>query len=462
MNKFAFHIDDFKKVNFSSIYSEDLYIPTEKVSTDSRSLERGSIYCALKGDKFDGHTFIDSALERGAGLIVISDKILAEKYVSRTSVLLVPDTQIAYGELARIRRRKINARVLSLTGSSGKTTVKEILATIFAEKFKVFSTSKNNNNHIGVPLTILSAPQATEYLILEHGTNHFDEIRYSASIAEPDFAFITNIGDSHLEYLIDREGVYREKSELLNTAKVRGGKVMLYMDDPIIARHASDFPNAVRYGTDPSNDYVISFNEQDTEGNPVLNIIGNGQSIKLTASLLGKANSINICTAVAAAFVCGMNEEEIRRGVKKLVSVPGRLTKTQFSDFCLVDDWYNANPSSMENAIEFISGNKSRKNKVAILGDMYELGDKTKDFHRHLAQILIKYKINTILLIGEHTRFTQDELIKNNYSSLYFEKREDLKVYLSEFDKSDSIILVKGSRGMKMEEFATFISQMEK
>ncbi|MEW6701872.1 MAG: Mur ligase family protein, partial [Bacteroidota bacterium] len=258
MGKIKITIEDLFNIPTAVIYNPDVYKPLSSVVIDSRKVKKGCLFVAIEGEKFDGHDFVFDAVKKGASTVVIDKKKLGnlslrEKKFGSLEITLVAvnDTTKAYGDIAKIWRNKLSAKVISITGSNGKTGVKEIIATLLEEKYgcqKVVRTEANNNNHIGVPLTILSANEKCEALILEQGTNHFKEIEYTAKISQPDFALITNIGDSHLEFLKNRENVYKEKSALFDETEKHGGVVFLNMDDPIISRNAKNYKNTITFG----------------------------------------------------------------------------------------------------------------------------------------------------------------------------------------------------------------------
>ena len=204
-------LEDLFNIPTAVIYNPDAYKSAAAVFIDSRQVKKKSIFVAIKGKNFDGHDFVKEAVKKGAGAIIINKRKLSEFDELDLPVITVSNTTHAYGELARIWRKKLKAKVISITGSNGKTSTKEILSEILSEKYKVHKTTANNNNHIGVPLTILSAPSGCEVVVLEHGTNHFGEIEYTAKIAQPDYSLITNIGSGHLEFLKDKKGVYKGK-----------------------------------------------------------------------------------------------------------------------------------------------------------------------------------------------------------------------------------------------------------
>ncbi len=223
-------LEDIFGISTAVIYNPDLYKSVTSVSIDTRNIKTNSLFVAIKGKNFDGHNYINEAIKKGAAAIVVSNRKLASLDEINVPIISVKNTIFAYGELANIWRNKFGGKVISITGSNGKTTTKEMVSQILSSRYKVHKTTANNNNQIGVPLTILSTPKNTDFLILEHGTNHFGEIEYTARIAQPDYSLVTNIGSSHLEFLESKEKVLEEKISLFNHTK-ENGFVFLNNDD---------------------------------------------------------------------------------------------------------------------------------------------------------------------------------------------------------------------------------------
>ncbi len=244
MAKVEITLNDLFNLHSAVIYNPDEFKNSSSVVIDSREVVKGSIFFAIEGEKFDGHDFVNDAEANDASALIINEKKLSKFDSVDATIITVPDTTEAYGELASMWRKKLSAKVISISGSNGKTTTKDILAVILSEKFNVVKTIANNNNHIGVPLTIFLADQKCEILILEHGTNHFGEIAYTAKIAIPDYVLLTNIGDSHLEFLIDRKGVYKEKSALFNQHK---NLLFVNNDDKILSRKSAGIKNKISF-----------------------------------------------------------------------------------------------------------------------------------------------------------------------------------------------------------------------
>ena len=459
MGKIKITIEDLFNIPSAVIYNPDVYKPVSLVVIDSRKVKKGCMFFAIKGENFDGHDFIRDVIRRGAKAVVINEKKLKKFDFLEMPVITVADTTKAYGDLARMWRRKLHAKVISITGSNGKTTTKEMIATLLSEKYKVVKTEANNNNHIGVPLTIFSADEKCEALVLEQGTNHFGEIAYSANISEPDFAVITNIGESHVEFLKNREGVYKEKSALLTAAEEHGGKVLLNMDDPVIRKKSKSYKNKIRFGFKGKVDVKGKFLEFTDDGRTKIQVSYGNRKIVSTLPVYGESNAKNFLTTCAVAFPMVLSNKQILSGAKKLKPVHGRLEVKKFKKAMVIDDTYNASPVSVESAYGLVNKIKMFKNKIVVLGDIYELGGSSVKLHKGLAKLFKPSKNLFVLTIGSMMQHLHKELRKKKVRSIHFQNREALSLYLNYEEIENSVILVKGSRGMKMEEFANILER---
>lgn len=450
-------LEDLFNLNGSVICNPDNYKPLSIVEIDSRKVKKDCLFVAIKGEKYDGHDFVYDAINKGAKAVIINKSKLRKFNSLQIPFVTVPDTIKAYGELARMWRNKLNAKVISITGSNGKTTTKEMTAALLSEKFKVVKTEANNNNHIGVPLTIFSADEKCEMLILEQGTNHFGEIPYSAKISEPDYALITNIGDSHLEFLKNREEVFKEKSALFDVAEIHGGLVFINVDDPIINKNKKLYSNTVTYGFKSNAEIsgkILSYTE---DGRTKMSINFNGNSFEIILPVYGESNAKNFLAAASIALKLGLTNDEIINGAQNIKPIHGRLEVKKYSNAVVIDDTYNASPASVEAAYKLVKKIKSYKNKIMILGDMYELGKSSPKLHRDLISIFDSNKNLIVLTIGNMMKQLNKELKKKKIQSIHFHTREALSLYLRYEEIDNSVILVKGSRGMKMEEFINIL-----
>ncbi len=439
------------------IYNPDDYTPVSDVTIDSRKIDKNSLFVAIKGNNFDGHDFVEQAVKKGARAVMVSNKNYNRYDSLNVPIITVPDTIKAYGALANVWRHKLKAKVISITGSNGKTTTKDFLAKILEQQFKVTKTLANNNNHIGVPLTILSTDSKCEFLVLEHGTNHFGEIEYTAAIAEPDIAMITNIGDSHLEFLIDRIGVYREKEHLLKQTAAGNGRVIINSDDPILKSNSKVFDKKVTFGLLGGPDFKGTITAHDELARPRLKIESARMKMESVLNIYGRENARNVLAAVTVAVLAGVKKRNIIKGIGELSPVNGRLNVQILKNLILIDDTYNSNPASMASALSVLSKIKVYNESILVLGDMFELGSASKGLHESLASKINRQSNCIILLIGNNMRALFNKLKNDNARVEFFKQRRSLNKYLSTTDLTKKVILVKGSRGMKMEEFVNTI-----
>jgi UDP-N-acetylmuramoyl-tripeptide--D-alanyl-D-alanine ligase len=459
MGKLKITLEDLFNVPTSVIYNPDVFKPVAKVAIDSRKIKKGCLFVAIKGEKFDGHKFIEEAIKLGASSIMINAINWKRFKTLKVPVIVVNDTTKAYGKLANIWRHKLTAKVIGITGSNGKTTTKEMIAILLAEKFSVVKTAANNNNHIGVPLTILSADEKCETLVLEQGTNHFGEIAYSAKISQPVFAVITNIGESHLEFLKNIDGVYKEKVSLLNETEKYGGTVFINMDDPILKANAKSFTNKITYGFSGKVDIKGKIKGFTDDGKTKIEISYGRDKLETVLPVYGEANAKNFLAATAIAFKAGLTKKQILYGTKKLQPVHGRLEVKKYDNAVVIDDTYNASPASVRAAIELVKKVKTFSKKIVVLGDIYELGSKSVKLHKELAKGFKADKNLVVLTVGNYMQYLVKELRKKNIRSIHFFLREALSLYLQYEEIENSVILVKGSRGMKMEEFVNILEK---
>lgn len=457
MKKINLTIEDIFNLPTAVIYNPDAFKTVYHVSIDSRNIKKNSLFIAIKGERFDGHNFIDQAVNNGATAILINQKYLKKIKDYDIPVITVKDTIIALGNIAKIWRKKLRAKVIGITGSAGKTTTKEILATLLSEKFKVNKTLANNNNHIGVPLTILNTNEKHDVLVAELGTNHFGEIPYTSEIVSPDFGLITNIGDSHLEFLNDREGVLKEKSALLNETIKNNGKVFINVDDPLLRNFGRNIKNKITFSRFNKADYQCKIIGYDKYARPQISVITKKEILNLTLPLSGDANVSNYLAAFAIASELGVGKKKILSTTKKIKSVEKRLDIKNYKNFTLINDTYNANPDSMKSALNILSKISSRRKKIAVLGDMFELGKQSKEKHLEVAEYLNSLQINEVYSIGKMMRFFDKKLNREIIIHQHFDDRNSLKEKLKKLSLKDSVLLIKGSRGMKMEEFVLVI-----
>ncbi len=448
-------LQDIFNIPTAVIYYPDKYVSVTSVSIDTRTIKKNSIFVAINGQNFDGHNYVHEAIKKGAKAIVVSSRKLNNFEDVTVPIISVRNTTEAYAELGKIWRKKLSAKVISITGSNGKTTTKEIVAHLLSQKFKVHKTYSNNNNQIGVPLTILSAPVDSDFLVLEHGTNHFGEIKFTAKSALPDFALITNIGNSHTKYLESKEKILVEKSELFNHLN-DNGIVFINNDDPLIRKIKKNYKNTITYGFNGKPNVKGRIIDGTRYAAEKILIDGFGKKIESEIPLLGKANMQNYLAAVTIALKAGVSKSDIIKATKTLKPSKGRMEIKKFKNLTLIDDTYNANPESVKSAIEVLQKYKSRSKRIILLGDMFELGADSDKLHTKLVTDLEKIKNLSVYTIGKETKKISENL-KKVTEKKHFRTRVQFSKFLGEIDLTDAVILVKGSRGMKMEDFAEVI-----
>ena len=459
MSRIGLTIHDLFNLKSAVIYNPDNFRTIRNVSIDSRNITHDCLFVAVKGDRLDGHDYIDQAVSNGATALLIDNRKLNEIKDVDLPVITVADTIKALGELAGCWRKKLNTRIIGITGSTGKTSVKEMAAMLLSTKYKVNRTIANQNNHIGIPLTLFSTNEKHDVLVAELGTNHFGEIDYTANIALPDYAMITNIGDSHLEFFLNRKGVLKEKLALFKATAKMNGTLFINEDDKYLKNAAKDYNKKVTYGFDSNSTVKGKVNGYSADGRPEIEITYKKNKLKVDLPLYGEASAKNFLASAAVAFTLGLSVEEISEGIKKLNKIEKRLNVKRRKDYLIIDDTYNANPASMKEAFNLAGRITLHKRKIAILGDMLELGEKSDQMHRKLAQLIKSNRFDAVYLIGKLMKNLHEELKKMETESRYFNSRKKLNSFLTGQDLSDSVILIKGSRGMKMEEFVKTIEE---
>lgn len=417
------------------------------VSTDTRSLERGDLYLALVGKNFDGNDFIDEAAHAGAGSAVISRDIAAQ-----LPALKVVDTHVALGKIANISRKRSAAKVIALTGSQGKTTVKEMLASILSVSADCLATDANLNNTIGVPLTLLKIEQQHTYAVIEMGANAAGEIAFSVTATEPDVALITNASTTHLEGFGSLQGVVHAKGEIIDGLKSDGVMVLnaddSYVEDWIARAKGR---RVVRFSCEnaaANADYFASdLVEQIGEGSSFILHAPQGEQA-LSIRLLGKHNVLNAVAASAVAMEAGASLSDVAIGLEKLNPVSGRLSGVSGMNGChLIDDSYNASPSSFAAAIDVLS--KLPGQKILVMGDMGELGEDADSAHRGIGEYALAAGIDALWAVGEKSKLAVEVYAGEGR---HFERKADLIAELIDVANPDMAILIKGSHSAKMDE----------
>lgn len=406
-----------------------------KICTDTRKLEKDCIFFALKGDNFDGNKFVQKAVEGGAKWAFTD-----EPEFENSNIILVPDVLKTLQNLANYHRRKLKCKVIGIGGSNGKTTTKELMYSIFSQQFKTTCTKGNLNNQIGVPLTLLSISDDTEIAIVELGANKAGDIEELCNIAEPDWGLITNIGKEHLEGFESLEGVAKAESELYYFLLKNNGVAFVNSDDEWLHRMAARLKNVVWYSaTDEQADVFCKLVHDFPE------IVFQYNNLQITSNLTGFYNFENIMAALAVAHIAGVSASNIKLGIELYMPHNKRSQIIKSANTYIFLDAYNANPSSMEKALENFA-RINYPNKIAILGDMFEMGSYAEQEHENIYTLAKSYNFSKLLVAGEH--FCKQAILNGDNC---YKNAEEINAILLNINLADTAIFVKGSRGMAME-----------
>lgn len=437
-----------------------LNAPFTGVSTDSRTTAPGNLFIALKGESFDGHRFVAAAKERGAVAAMVEPDGVAVA-PKDFPLIVVDNTLETMGKLARLYRRKFSIPVIAVAGSNGKTTAKEMIADVLRSTRSVLSTRGNLNNHIGVPLTLFGLNEEHDVAVVEVGTNHPGELAYLCRIVEPTHALVTSIGREHLEFFGDLKGVAREEGTVYRSLRGRRGAVAFVNgDDPLVAGLAARVRRKVTYGlSKKSFDIAGSGLQINAHGCATLRVGGKkaGRPFPLTLSVPGAHNALNALAAVAVGRTMGVAPRRIRSALEAFRPVGKRMEVLSLGGVTVFNDTYNANPDSTMAALETLSRTSVPGKKIAVLADMKELGAHAADEHRRVGEALNGLGIEYLLTYGD--------LAKEIHAgarvtfAVHYGQKNVLAEYLAELVSPGDAVLIKGSRGMTMEDVVVFLAQ---
>ena len=420
----------------------ELFLLNNSVSIDTRNIKSNDIFFAINGPNFNGNKFALEAIKKGCSYVV-SDELEVSKLSNK--IVYVEDSVKALQELANYHRRTLNAKIIAITGSNGKTTSKEILLNVLKSKYNTIATKGNLNNHLGVPLTLLSMNKDTEIGIIEMGANHLKEIEALCKIAEPDYGYITNFGNAHLEGFKTLEGVIKGKSELYEYLKSNSKLIFYNSQNNTQSNVIGEYTNSFSYGINANDDCQL------TKVKSSDNIQVSYKNKTISSKIYGDYNFDNICIAIAIGDFYNIDFEDIKKGVENYLPDNNRSQITTKESNTIILDAYNANPTSMDLAIKSFEKLK-HTNKVIIAGDMFELGEESNKYHQQIVNYLESTSNIEIFIVGVNFSKTNHS---NKIKSLV--TTDELITDLMKLKIKNSSILIKGSRGMELEKVIKYI-----
>lgn len=422
-------------MKLETVYS--YFLESTGICTDTRKIEKGCLFVALRGDNFNGNKFTQQALDKGAFKVIIDD-ISQHKNTGET--ILCKNSLTLLQKLATYHRQELNVPMIALTGSNGKTTTKEIINAVLSKKFKTTATLGNLNNHIGVPLTLLSMTKETQIGIVEMGANHKKEIEALCEIAQPNFGYITNFGKAHIEGFGSIEGVIEGKSELYKYISKEKGTLFFNADDPVQNKLLGNYPSKVGFSQTKENFYTL----KQIDANPYVAL--QAAQTNITSNLIGTYNFTNISAGVLIGDFFDIPLNDIKQAIEEYLPTNNRSQLITKGSTQIILDAYNANPTSMMAALQHFNTIKTAS-KMVFLGDMFELGETAQEEHQDIVDYLSNTNIDEVHLIGSY--FSKTKLqVKNCHQYKTFEA---LKSAFKNTIPKDSTILIKASRGMALE-----------
>ncbi len=427
------------------------------ISTDTRTLVAGNAFVALRGERFDGHNNVQEALQKGASLIVVEE---SSELTANETTLVVASTLNALGSFGWYHRRRFAIPVIAIAGAAGKTSTKDLVAHVLSQDMRVLKTQANYNNQVGTPLTLLQITDEVDAAVIEIGTNEPGEIETLSAMVQPTHGLITNIGKEHLEKLIDLDGVEREETALFDYLRDHNGLAFVNNDDPRLAKYATSFTRAITFGVENIADIhpSVSF---DADVRPSLHIVHGAYTFRASMQTHGLASAYNAACAMAIAWSLQMHPQFVQRGLSSYQPPAshgyGRMTVQRAGSLVILNDTYNANPESMLMALRTLQRYPASK-RIAVLGDMRELGQASQEEHMHILSASQEYA-DVVIVMGDEFRAAAERMEAPHL--IVTPTHQGCLEHLLEVARENSAVLVKGSRGMTMERVIDLLLERE-
>ncbi|MFH0877379.1 MAG: UDP-N-acetylmuramoyl-tripeptide--D-alanyl-D-alanine ligase [Candidatus Omnitrophota bacterium] len=428
------------------------------IATDTRMLGTGDVFVALIGKRFDGHDFIPEAISAGAKAIVFSDARKVGSFQEGVVYIQVPETTQALGAIARFHRRRFDIPIIAVTGSSGKTTTKEMLAWVLGAKYHVLKNEGTQNNLIGVPLTLLKIHSKHDLCVVELGTNRVGEIRQLSQIAEPNMGIITNIGPAHLEFLGSLKGVYREKIDCIKHLKAP--MIALLNKGDMLLEKLSRIRSQPFFFFGINTDADFKATEIIYKHQSIVFLFNGVHEIEVKHCALH--NVSNALAAIGCGLLFGLDFEEIKAKIESFDSPAMRLKELNLKTCTVFDDSYNSNPQSLKQAIDVLCRRETTGRRILIMGDMKELGKKSEEFHSYFGRYVAKKPIQIFVTMGDFSHAAAEQAKKNGLaqeSVFHFDSHPQVIEFLDATVAEGDVLLVKGSRSMQMEKIVTHLKE---
>ena len=442
------YVSDILRICNGSRLCGDSHLKLGKFSTDTRTLQKGDVYVGIKGEKVNGSDYYQEAIQKGASVCIL-DKVV--NVDSKCCIIVVADTLDCLQKFAQYKRSLMDIPVVAVTGSVGKTSTKDMIASVIGTKYRVYKTEGNYNNHIGVPLTILNYLDE-EVMVVEMGMNHLKEISFLTKISKPTIAVITNVGTAHIGNLGSRENILKAKLEILDSMTVND--VVINVDNDMLVTVEDKLREDYRVHTisiDHDSDYQ-AINIKEDVFSSKFDIENMSKGVEINVG--GKAFIYNALVAYAVGNILNIEEKSIKKGIKYFKLSSHRLEKkVSKSGIVMIDDTYNANFDSMKASLELLGHVKSER-KIAILGDMLELGEYSKEMHKNLGDIIVNNHIDVLITVGDESKEIDKKVIQlgmNKDMVVHFDKESDTYQYLKGFLKKKDVVLLKGSHGIHLD-----------